>query len=404
MERAPNMTTGPERLVTEPDVPADGKTAGTAKGNDGVPLHSTPSGDQPVSVDSLVPRFETSFTFPSSHANVVSGSLPDRDSPSPLPSPANPLLQSGEAITITVLQGPRPKGAIGALAGKESVESETGNGVAGEGAVVSEQAEPVVFSLGSTAHTPAREQSVAEKPEQKAQSSATSRAPQEAQENVVQGAGRDSGERQVTASSTVLNKEGERSVAAEHQTKIQVQDPGSMHGAPDLNQARAAQGILAPQPAAASAARPTDFIFQLAERMQVQIQAGGGELRLQLKPENLGQLEIRAESGASGLIARIVTESEAVKHYLENNLQTLHQSLQDQGLKIDRIEVALQDGFEARQFAGQQQSNHAGQQHAHHEAGRSMTESASSALEKEIISASGIQPTFGSNGRFHTVA
>jgi flagellar hook-length control protein FliK len=65
-------------------------------------------------------------------------------------------------------------------------------------------------------------------------------------------------------------------------------------------------------------------------------------------PDSLGHLEISAENTNNGLSARISTESNAVKSYLENNLQVLQQTLQDLGLKIDRIHIIVQDALSSQ--------------------------------------------------------
>jgi flagellar hook-length control protein FliK len=98
-----------------------------------------------------------------------------------------------------------------------------------------------------------------------------------------------------------------------------------------------------PGAAEATASRPKEFIFQLADQIQVQLRDGKGEIRVQLHPENLGHLEIRAEATVAGVVARIVAESGTIKNYLETNLHLLQQSLQDLGFKIDRIQVTVQD-------------------------------------------------------------
>ena len=165
--------------------------------------------------------------------------------------------------------------------------------------------------------------------------------------------------------------------------------------------------VSTPRPVAPSANRMPEFIFQLADRIQMQVQGGEGEIRIQLKPELLGQLEIRAESSISGIVARIVTESGSLREYLENNLSILHQSLQDQGLKVDRVEVVLQDSFNARQPAGHQQpSSQTGQgsQDSMHDRNAVLAVPGPAGTTDEII----VDPlswlALGPNSTFHTIA
>ena len=86
-----------------------------------------------------------------------------------------------------------------------------------------------------------------------------------------------------------------------------------------------------------------DFIVELAGRIQAQISGGREIIRVQLHPEELGRLEIRAESGRNGIIARIAAESVDVKKLLEGNLQNLQQALEARGLKIDRLHIVVED-------------------------------------------------------------
>ena len=118
---------------------------------------------------------------------------------------------------------------------------------------------------------------------------------------------------------------------------------------------KAVASLLASQSAAAS--REPDFLAQMAARMQMQLRDGETAVRIQLKPSILGRIEIRAETTQAGVAATILAESSSVKNYLEHNLHVLQQSFQDQGLKIDRIQVAVQEEFWPQHpFAGNQQS------------------------------------------------
>jgi hypothetical protein len=104
-----------------------------------------------------------------------------------------------------------------------------------------------------------------------------------------------------------------------------------------------------------------EFIPQIAQRIQFQIREGKETIRIQLKPDSLGRIEIKAEAAANGVIARISTESYSVKNHLENNVQALQQTLQDQGLKVDRIYIVTHDGLDLSADSGKGlQFGHAG--------------------------------------------
>jgi hypothetical protein len=116
----------------------------------------------------------------------------------------------------------------------------------------------------------------------------------------------------------------------------------------------ASQPLAGPVPAGAD-----DLYLRLAEQMYLQVREGKSAMRIQLRPDVLGRLEIKAESTAAGLTATIVAETHGVKNFLEQNLHNLYRSLQDLGLKVDRI-LVTEDGS-PHHAPGQ--SNHGDGQH-----------------------------------------
>jgi flagellar hook-length control protein FliK len=150
-----------------------------------------------------------------------------------------------------------------------------------------------------------------------------------------------------------------------------------------------------------------DFIQEVADRIQVQVRDGKGEIRVQLKPESLGRVEIRAESTALGVVAKITTESKEVKNYLENNMHVLQQSLQDQGLKVERIEFAVQNGFDDFGAAGHHtQSGHTGSGNSGGKT-QNAVQSAGTQIESQIeesVSDAMTRVVLNPNIRFHAVA
>ncbi|MBN2241191.1 MAG: flagellar hook-length control protein FliK [Acidobacteria bacterium] len=110
-------------------------------------------------------------------------------------------------------------------------------------------------------------------------------------------------------------------------------------------------------PARPDAAKPAalvqnEFLSQVSERIHFLIRDGGNSVRIRLEPDQFGHMEIRAESTARGMMVRISAETEGAKSILENNLTTLQQNLQESGVKVDRIQVVLQDFFDAQSSTG----------------------------------------------------
>jgi flagellar hook-length control protein FliK len=155
-----------------------------------------------------------------------------------------------------------------------------------------------------------------------------------------------------------------------------------------------------------ASSRSEELIYQVADKIQMQLRDGKSEIRIQLKPENLGNLEIRAASTSNGVVARITVESSSVKSYLENNLHVLQQTLQDQGLKVDRLQVAVHEFFDYQQGSGQStqfgQSGSGSQGQSAHKNGNSAEPLIPVPAEEIAVDASNF--TAGTNGRFYTVA
>lgn len=95
-----------------------------------------------------------------------------------------------------------------------------------------------------------------------------------------------------------------------------------------------------------------EFLTQVAERIHFLIRDGGDVVRIRLQPDEFGNMEIRAESTARGLTVRISAETGIIKNLLESNIHILQQNLQELGLKVDRIQVMLQDLFDSQSGAG----------------------------------------------------
>ncbi len=178
-------------------------------------------------------------------------------------------------------------------------------------------------------------------------------------------------------------------------------------GIPGMTAAADPKSVTIPKIVQPSSPRPAEFVYQLADRIQTQLQAGQGEVRIQLKPEHLGNLEIRAENGVSGIVARIAAESGGVKQFLESNIHTLQQSLQEQGLKVDRIDVVLQAGLDARQSGNAQQQpgqTGNGQSGSNSHGGNNGGRSASTHPQDEILVDSITAMVLGPHSTFHTIA
>jgi flagellar hook-length control protein FliK len=154
-------------------------------------------------------------------------------------------------------------------------------------------------------------------------------------------------------------------------------------------------------------AQSKDLIYQIAERIQFQLREGRGEIRIQLKPDSLGRIEIKAETTTNGVVARIVTEAGNIKSYLESNLQLLHQHLQDQGLKVDRIYISIQNGTDSQSASGHAaQFGNSGAGSSPKEPNKPSVASPTTSMEPSEDLVADFTTSIGPNPnvRFHTIA
>jgi flagellar hook-length control protein FliK len=93
---------------------------------------------------------------------------------------------------------------------------------------------------------------------------------------------------------------------------------------------------------AAGAGRPGIF-DQIVQRAVVQVKTGQSEIKIDLKPDFLGNVRMQIVSENQQVSVRILTELPAVRDMIETGLQQLRSELQNQGLHVDRLEVAVSD-------------------------------------------------------------
>ena len=102
-----------------------------------------------------------------------------------------------------------------------------------------------------------------------------------------------------------------------------------------------------------------EIINQITEYIKVNIKPDTTEMELQLQPASLGNIKIQLASTEGMLTAKFTTENEAVKAILETQIIKLKENFEQQGLKVDAVEVNVSaQAFERsldQQEQGQQQ-------------------------------------------------
>ena len=86
---------------------------------------------------------------------------------------------------------------------------------------------------------------------------------------------------------------------------------------------------------------PDSVMRQVADRIGSQLRQGASEVRIALKPETLGHLDIKICTDQHQVTVRIMAETPAAKELIEAHLGQLRSDLSQQGLGLGRVEVDL---------------------------------------------------------------
>ena len=87
----------------------------------------------------------------------------------------------------------------------------------------------------------------------------------------------------------------------------------------------------------------TDRVMQqIMDHMKAQLKPDVSSLEMQLHPASLGSLQVHLSSRGGAVTAQFFAQNEAVKAALETQMVQLRESFEEQGIKVDAIEVAVQ--------------------------------------------------------------
>lgn len=84
-----------------------------------------------------------------------------------------------------------------------------------------------------------------------------------------------------------------------------------------------------------------DIIEQIANHVRINFSAEGTSMEMQLNPENLGKIYLNISEKEGVIRAQIAAQNEIVKEALETQMVELRQNLNQQGIKVDAIEVTV---------------------------------------------------------------
>lgn len=90
-----------------------------------------------------------------------------------------------------------------------------------------------------------------------------------------------------------------------------------------------------------TASQAQDIFDQIADYMKVQVKSDTTSLDIRLHPESLGTVNVHLTEKQGALTAEFTTQNEAVKAAVESQMVQLKQQFEEQGIKVDAVEVSV---------------------------------------------------------------
>lgn len=97
-----------------------------------------------------------------------------------------------------------------------------------------------------------------------------------------------------------------------------------------------------------------EIIQQIIDKVKVNFSPDKNEMIVQLKPDHLGKISLQVVSERGSVIAKMVAENDQVKAIIESNMQSLKDSLQQQGVSVQKFEVSVGQEHKGWNFNGGQ--------------------------------------------------
>lgn len=97
-----------------------------------------------------------------------------------------------------------------------------------------------------------------------------------------------------------------------------------------------------------------DIMDQIMDYMKIQLKPDMNQLEMQLHPASLGNVQIQITSRGGEVTAQFHVQNETVKEAIESQIVELKESLKDQGVKVEAVQVMVEShGFESNLWQGQ---------------------------------------------------
>lgn len=113
----------------------------------------------------------------------------------------------------------------------------------------------------------------------------------------------------------------------------------------------------------ASTVNEVDIVRQVVEQIKVTTTQQLSSIEVMLNPENLGKVHVAVTAKQGVVTAQLTAQNEQVKAALENQMTALKEQFNNQGVKVEAVEITVQShGFESEQNLEGNNSNQAQQE------------------------------------------
>ncbi|MDE6740333.1 MAG: flagellar hook-length control protein FliK, partial [Lachnospiraceae bacterium] len=104
-----------------------------------------------------------------------------------------------------------------------------------------------------------------------------------------------------------------------------------------------------------------DIMNQIMDYMKINLKAESQEMELQLHPASLGTVGVQIAAKDGVITAHFTTQNETVRAVIETQLIQLKNQFEEQGIKVDAVEVTVANHAYGQQFS-QEHENADGKQ------------------------------------------
>lgn len=145
--------------------------------------------------------------------------------------------------------------------------------------------------------------------------------------------------------------EGEGSRHKDHEGALQ----SGNQGINELLQSKASDAQPVENQQAPMFSQQTQEIMnQILDYMRIQLRPEVDQLEMQLHPASLGSVHIHLQSKGGEVTAQFQVQNETVRAVLESQMVELKDSLREQGIKVEAVQVTVEShGFESNLWQGQ---------------------------------------------------